>query len=154
MKWAYRHDTSGWDERTIKVMRALNSASHVTRQQYHNEMADEEVTRAQRSLMRVLRHEGPLSVQGLAKHMGLSNSTVSGIIDRLEAKGYVERERLAEDRRTVSVRISEKYANQISDSYSLMDKRIDDFVKSLSEEEICTVCDVLEKYMEFMEKGK
>ncbi len=40
-----------------------------------------------------------LSVSGIAKRVGLSNATVSGIVDRLEHRGLIERRRGVTDRR-------------------------------------------------------
>ena len=47
--------------------------------------------------------EGPLTLSQIAKTIHLNNSTVVGIIDRLEAKELVRRERSTRDRREVYV---------------------------------------------------
>lgn len=43
----------------------------------------------------------PTSVNGLARHMGVTASTMSLAVDRLERRGYVRRARDAHDRRRV-----------------------------------------------------
>lgn len=48
----------------------------------------------------------PTSVNGLARHMGVTASTMSLSIDRLERKGYVRRERDAGDGRRVLLRLT------------------------------------------------
>lgn len=48
----------------------------------------------------------PTSVNGLARHMGVTASTMSLSIDRLERKGYVRRERDARDGRRVWLRLT------------------------------------------------
>jgi DNA-binding MarR family transcriptional regulator len=148
----YDHDSTQWSERTIRIMQAVHDAKRISRQLYHREMVDGQVTQSQRGLLRVLLRDGHLSMQDLAKRMGLSTPTVSGIVDRLEAKGLVVRERQADDRRSVSVRISDTHIQNIRNSHSIVDKRLDDFFQSLSEEEVGTVCDVLERYSVFMGK--
>ena len=47
------------------------------------------------------------SLLDLAKHMGVTASTMSLTIDRLERGGYVTRERSKEDRRRVDLRLTE-----------------------------------------------
>ena len=47
--------------------------------------------------------EGPVAAGQLAKLTGLSTGTVTGVIDRLEAAGYVRRTRDPHDRRRVLV---------------------------------------------------
>ena len=46
------------------------------------------------------------SLLDLARHMGVTPSTMSLTIDRLERGGYVTRERSAEDRRRVDLRLT------------------------------------------------
>lgn len=46
------------------------------------------------------------SVNGLARHMGVTASTMSLSLDRLERKGYVRRERDARDGRRVLLRLT------------------------------------------------
>jgi MarR family transcriptional regulator, organic hydroperoxide resistance regulator len=50
------------------------------------------------------------SLVELAKHMGVTPSTMSLTVDRLERGGYVSRERSAEDRRRVDLRLTESGA--------------------------------------------
>ncbi|HEX3016113.1 MAG TPA: MarR family transcriptional regulator [Desulfobacteria bacterium] len=49
-----------------------------------------------------------LSISELSERIGLTSSTVSGIIDRLEKEGYVFRQRDKLDRRVVYVSLTEK----------------------------------------------
>jgi DNA-binding MarR family transcriptional regulator len=48
-----------------------------------------------------------LSLSALSTRMGLAHSTVSGILDRLAARGLVERRRNRSDRRSISVELTE-----------------------------------------------
>lgn len=61
------------------------------------------VTAAQLSALRILERHGELSQSRLAGLMLVSGSTLSGIVDRLEARELVRRERSEEDRRQVKV---------------------------------------------------
>ncbi len=55
-----------------------------------------------------IHHNGPLTVAELATQVHLSSSTMVGIIDRLESKKLVVRERSKTDRRQVMVNITEE----------------------------------------------
>jgi DNA-binding MarR family transcriptional regulator len=58
----------------------------------------------------ILDHLDPVEstvLSDLAKHMGVTASTMSLAIDRLERNGYVARERDATDRRRVRIRLTE-----------------------------------------------
>lgn len=52
--------------------------------------------------------QGAKTVGQISQAVGLSNSTVSGIIDRLERDGFVERKRCEEDRRVVRIQHTSK----------------------------------------------
>ncbi|MGP4095994.1 MarR family winged helix-turn-helix transcriptional regulator [Nonomuraea sp. KM90] len=54
----------------------------------------------------LLRRHGPLTAGEIAQHTGLAPATVSGLIDRLEAKWLVRRLRDTRDRRRVIVEIN------------------------------------------------
>lgn len=155
MKKMYEH--AQWGEQTMRLMRAMHNASRVMRHKYHKKKADEGTPRLQRLysgfLIRGLRHEGALPEQELARHLGLSEDTVSGIIDSLEAKGYVEREHPINGMSSGYVRLSKNYIQERHARHEAIDKRIDEFVKSLSEEEIGTASDVLERFTTFFYEG-
>ena len=51
----------------------------------------------------MLQHHGPLTMSRLAEMLDVSLSNATGIVDRLEDKGFVERVRVKDDRRIVLV---------------------------------------------------
>jgi DNA-binding MarR family transcriptional regulator/ribosomal protein S18 acetylase RimI-like enzyme len=70
-----------------------------------------------------------ISLGELAKRVSLSNATVTGIIDRLERRGMVERRRSERDRRQVFVRGTEKARGVMENAPPLLQER---FVSELS----------------------
>jgi DNA-binding MarR family transcriptional regulator len=59
--------------------------------------------------------EGPLTVGGLASRLGLTLSTVSGVLADLDRAGFVVREADADDRRRTVVRITPGKDDLIAD---------------------------------------
>ncbi len=57
--------------------------------------------------MKIIGDLSPVRVSDLAKRMYLNPSTVVGILDRLEARGFVQRLRSQEDRRVVKVELTD-----------------------------------------------
>jgi DNA-binding MarR family transcriptional regulator len=55
-----------------------------------------------------LGEEGPLTMGELARRLGITEKTITGLVDRLELEGYVGRERDQADRRVVRARLTEK----------------------------------------------
>jgi DNA-binding MarR family transcriptional regulator len=58
--------------------------------------------------MHLLQLHGPLTPGRLAELSGLTTGTVTGVLDRLEAAGFVRRERNESDRRKVIVKLNEE----------------------------------------------
>jgi DNA-binding MarR family transcriptional regulator len=52
--------------------------------------------------------DGPLTMGEIARRLGVTEKTVTGVVDRLERDGWVRRERAAADRRVVHVRLTTK----------------------------------------------
>ncbi len=55
-----------------------------------------------------LGHDGPLAMGELARRVGTTEKTLTGIVDRLEREGYLHRERDVADRRLVRVRLARR----------------------------------------------
>lgn len=64
------------------------------------------VTPTQLSVLKLLHEIGDLSLGSLSKEIRAHNSTVTGIVDRMESAGLVERARSDEDRRVWIIRLT------------------------------------------------
>ena len=64
------------------------------------------VTPTQLSVLKLLYEIGDLSLGTLSREIRAHNSTVTGIVDRMEAAGLVERARSEEDRRVWIIRLT------------------------------------------------
>jgi DNA-binding MarR family transcriptional regulator len=68
------------------------------------------LTGPQLSVMKLLETMGDLSLSNLSERIRAQNSTVTGIIDRMEREGLVVRERSTSDRRVVYIKLTPKGA--------------------------------------------
>lgn len=64
------------------------------------------LTGPQLLVMQVIARQGPLTPGAVAKEVSLSQATVTTILDRLERKGYLQRERSSQDKRMVLVSLT------------------------------------------------
>lgn len=69
---------------------------------------DHGLTGPQVSALKILEAVGDLSLTELSERMSARNSTITGIVDRMERDGLVVRERSQTDRRVVLIRATEK----------------------------------------------
>ncbi|MEO5964297.1 MAG: MarR family transcriptional regulator [Candidatus Limnocylindrales bacterium] len=58
-------------------------------------------------VMTVLDEDGPVAMRSLAESLDVSQASATGIVDRMEQRGLVERRRDDEDRRVVRVALTE-----------------------------------------------
>ena len=65
------------------------------------------ISMAQLNILCTLHRSGEMSMSRLADVLNVSLSNATGIIDRMEERGFIERIRVPEDRRVVLVRIAE-----------------------------------------------
>jgi DNA-binding MarR family transcriptional regulator len=69
-----------------------------------------ELTGPQLTVLKLLEGVGDLSLSALSERIRAQNSTVTGIIDRMEREGLAMRVRSTEDRRVVRIHLTEKGA--------------------------------------------
>ena len=67
-----------------------------------------QLTGPQLTVVKILETIGELSLSELSEKIRAQNSTVTGIIDRMEREDLVVRERSTEDRRVVKIRLTPK----------------------------------------------
>jgi MarR family transcriptional regulator, organic hydroperoxide resistance regulator len=65
------------------------------------------VSMAQLHIMYTLQRNGEMPMSRLADVLQVSLSNATGLIDRIEERGFVERTRVPEDRRVVMIRVTE-----------------------------------------------
>jgi DNA-binding MarR family transcriptional regulator len=87
----------------------------------------------------------------LAKSINLSESTVIGIVDRLEAKQYVLRQRSKEDRRKVYLSLTDAGRGILKETPSLLQDRFCSALLELDINELNTITQSLERVVELME---
>ncbi len=101
-------------------------------------------------LLAIEEHE-PLTVSAIAKDIHLSPSTLIGILDRLESKGLLRRNRDLKDRRLVNVSLTEPGRELIQRAPSPLQDTLADAMNSLPEPEQATITESLERIVELME---
>lgn len=89
-----------------QVCFALYSASRAATAVYRPVLEDLGLTYPQYLVMLVLWESEPKGVKELGEELGLDSGTLSPLLKRLEAMGFVERRRSGEDERRVAVHLT------------------------------------------------
>ncbi|MFF1505836.1 MarR family winged helix-turn-helix transcriptional regulator [Streptomyces sp. NPDC058326] len=83
---------------------SLHAATRAFNGVYREALKELGLTYPQYLVMLVLWEHGELPVKGIGERLRLDSGTLSPLLKRLEAAGYVERRRSPEDERSVTVR--------------------------------------------------
>ena len=95
-----------------------------------------QVSAPQLHCLLALHENGPLPPSQIARHIMVKSSTVTGIIDRLEQKGFVERLRNSPDRRVITIQLTEAGKELAHNAPPPIQHKIVDGIKKLPEGEI------------------
>lgn len=102
------------------------------------------------ALKTIFQHES-LPLGELSKKMYLHPSTVSGVIDRLESKGYVLRDRNRTDRRVVTVRLTPEGELLVRRAPNPAQGKMIHGLRGLNDDELNTIFNSVRKLVEMVE---
>ncbi len=91
------------------------------------------LTAPQLMVLKEIMADEDINIGKVAKKVSLSQATVTNIIDRLEARGMVTRERSSEDKRRVMVRVTDKTREILKYDPSVLQEEFLDKFKQLEE---------------------
>jgi DNA-binding MarR family transcriptional regulator len=86
----------------------------------------------------------------LVEMTGLTGASVTALVDRLEASGYVTRERDAADRRAISVRANLSKVRTLDDLYLPMSVEMSKLLSTYGEVEFAAITDYLTRASELL----
>lgn len=86
-----------------------------------------------------------MPISRLAQQIGSANSTVSGIVDRLEKMKLVERVRSEEDRRVIYVALTDEYRAMHKKTEPSVSAYLSKLLKQLPSDELTAICSALDK---------
>ncbi len=93
------------------------------------------LTFPQATALNVLGAEGPMPISKLAELTGSANSTISGIVDRLERLGLSQRTRSELDHRVIYVEVTEQYRQLRNKAETGVNEYFDTLLDTLKPEE-------------------
>lgn len=112
----------------VKLMRAAESVTA----RIHRNLKSSGLTLSQFGVLEALNHLGPLSQKDISRKILRSSGNITLVIDNLEKRGLVRRERKITDRRFFIVHLTVKGARLIKDIFPIHAARIARELGSLS----------------------
>src|SRR5690606_40271887 len=130
-----------YDIRILSALRRITRAIAVHSRQL---AAYSNVTAPQLICLGAIVENGPITATVISREIHVSPSTVVGILDRLEDKGWIKRERGREDRRIVFVTATDAGVQLVQDTPSPVQKKLADALNALPALEQATITMSLE----------
>ncbi len=100
--------------------------------------------------MKVISESVSIRLSDLARKMYLHPATVVGIIDRLEARGLVERARSTKDRRVVDLALTSLGREKVSQSPNVAQELLISGLEALPKSQIINIYDGLEQFVRIL----
>lgn len=141
-------------EKSKEILHAyLQVSRHIT-EELRGHFGKMNLTFPQTLVLTLLDSDGPMPISSLAKATGSANSTISGVIDRLERAGLVRRVRSEQDRRVIFVEVTEKYSTIQNEKKNHALARFSESISSLSEEEMDQIVAALNLLRDAMDESE
>jgi DNA-binding MarR family transcriptional regulator len=124
----HTHGPGGWGERAVELGEPPPG----------DWRGPEDIPEAQVKLVVHLALHGPQTMSEVAEGLEVTTPAITGLVDKLEKRGLVERVRDSQDRRVVRVRLS-PHAQRMAEAHLAERRRqIRDVLATLTPEEQCT----------------
>jgi len=123
---------------TAELNIAMASAQHV-------EFGHADIGLSDLRALRLIETSGPQLASAIASAVGITAASATSLIDRLEAKGLVQRVRDPNDRRQVHVHLTLQYARRISSKSENRKRSLADLLSKYSAQELGVIADYLQK---------
>ncbi len=134
--------------RILRSLRRIIRAVDIHSRKLNTEF---KITTPQMICLYSLAKQDEMTLSMLAADVNLGMSTVNGIVDRLESKGLLTRNRNPQDRRKVALSITEAGRELTHVAPQLLQNQFSDALKQLPELEQAAIALSLERVVELME---
>lgn len=138
----------------IDVLKTLKSIMNMIHKNMEDQFRELNITGPQGIIIGILMRHGEMKISDLSQKLGLSNSTVSGIIDRLEKQGMVVRVRSKDDRRVVYVKIADDFKKNAKEVFSRVEKKFESMMNKATDEEHDAIVKGLNTLKKLIESSK
>ena len=133
-----------------KIFDLLNEVNSSFRKSVEEYFSKWSLTTSQILVLTLLDKHKEMKISEIATKMGFADSNISGIVDRLENAGFVERTRSTEDRRIVKVSLADKAFELKKDFDISIEEYFNQFIAKTSREELDEMIASLEKLKQLL----
>ncbi|MCH7345354.1 MarR family transcriptional regulator [Pelomonas sp. CA6] len=138
----YRADSFSSEESLGWLMRQIKQSMVAEADRV---LGPHDLTHAQWPVLLRLRFGGPTASAALARDLAMDGGAMTRLLDRLEAKGLIQRERSSEDRRVVTVSLSEAGHRRLRKAPEVLSEVFNAHLAGFTETEFRTLIHLLQR---------
>jgi len=135
----------------LRVLHALRQIIRAVDLHSRKLLGQHKITSPQLITLLTVEEYEPVTASAIAGHIHLSPSTVIGILDRLETKGLIRRDRDLKDRRLVQVSLTEQGKVLAGNTPSPLQDTLVKAMGKLPETELVMIAETLDRIVELMQ---
>lgn len=128
----------------------LTTAQHTVFQKLSSRLEEYNVTPVQYGVLHCLWREGTAKPKEIANELKIENSTISGVLERMEKKELIRREISTDDRRFIEVTLTEMGKSLETPILNIVEQVNHDILAGFSEEE----CLLLKTFLKSIAEAK
>ncbi|UTT43118.1 MarR family winged helix-turn-helix transcriptional regulator [Exiguobacterium aurantiacum] len=140
------------ERQTLKAITVLLRASQSIQDVVKHEVAEYGLNPTEFSVLELLYHKGDQPIQTIGKKVLLTSGSMTYIVDRLEAKGYLIRKACPSDRRVTYAALTEEGHGLMSCIFPAHEKRMDELFDGLDLADTITQLKTVGKRAEALKK--
>ncbi|MFN4213963.1 MarR family winged helix-turn-helix transcriptional regulator [Exiguobacterium sp.] len=126
------------ERQALKAITVLFRASQSIQDMVKQEVAAYGLNPTEFSVLELLYHKGDQPIQMIGKNVLLSSGSMTYIVDRLEAKGYLQRKACPSDRRVTYAALTETGTDLMNHIFPAHARRIDELFDGLDLDDTIT----------------
>ncbi|HYM84570.1 MAG TPA: MarR family transcriptional regulator [Candidatus Dormibacteraeota bacterium] len=116
-----RRQRSSTDELTDRIISDFRASVGTMKCAMSERLVRLGISMTQLNILYTLQRTGVMTMSHLAEGLGVSLSNLTGLVDRIEERGLIERTRVPEDRRVVLVRVTDAGTRLIQENDAVSD---------------------------------
>ncbi len=92
----------------VELWQNISAIYRTAVKRLNKRLSEDRISFSQFSVLRAIGKYGPMPMSKLSEYMLVAPANITGLVDRMERKGYVERRRDKQDRRLFKIVLTEK----------------------------------------------
>ncbi len=100
---------------TQDILRQLREVQNLLGRRFRDALSRDGITVSQAMVLYSLAEEPSMRLSDLSLKLGSTPSTLSGVVDRLERSGWVQRQRTPRDRREILIRLTPQASQRLEE---------------------------------------